>query len=141
MPENLTPEDIEVLNEAMKSYGAPAQEEKNNAHIFLNKVMISKDTTKTGNLSEIEIGITPYSLRTYKTLSLVSDKLVGDELWTEYYKQKAEILSATSLSKKGFLTGLAVVQRRQIEEISEEPKKENSGWFKKKENPGAMNAN
>lgn len=130
--EQLTPLEQAQLAEALESYGTPKAEEKHNVHVFLNKVATSDDTTKTGNLSVEELGVTKYSERTYKNLALASSNLCNDNLWEDYFKKKAEILTATSLSKSGFLTGLAVIQRRQIEDITKE-KKENKGWFTKKD--------
>ena len=49
-----------------------------------------------------------------------------------YWASRGEILTSTSLSRGGFLTGLAVIQRKQIEDMSK-PMTENKGWFKKKE--------
>ena len=131
--EQLTAEDMRLLEEAMKG-GAPLPDDKHNAHTFLHKISISEDTTKTGNLEMLELGTTPYSLRTYKNLKLICESIAEDDMWTDYFKKKGEILTATSLSKGGFLTGLAVVQKRQIEDITQQPTKENSGWFKKKNN-------
>lgn len=127
--EPLTQEEQQLLEEAMKSYGAPQPEEKHNVHVFLNKVASSNDTTKTGNLSEPELGTTPYSLRTYKNLHLICKELVNDDIWADYFLKKGEILTATSLSKGGFLTELAVIQKRQIEDVTK-IRKENKGWFK-----------
>ena len=130
--EQLTPEEQAIFEEAVKNYGAPQQDEKHNVHTFLHKVSVSQDTTKTGNLSEEEIGVTKYSLRTYKKLKLISDKLIGDDMWAEYYRDKGEILSATSLSKDGFLMKQATTQTRQIADITK-PRVQNKGWFKKKD--------
>lgn len=132
MEEELTAEEQQLLAEAMKSYGAPQPEEKHNVHTFLNKVATSLDTTKTGYLSEEEIGTTPYSLRTYKQLSLASDKLCNDDMWAEYFKAKGEILTSTSLSKDAKLISLAVLQRKELADVTPRPKK-NAGWFTKKE--------
>lgn len=134
--ESLTPEELAILEEAMKGAGSPAFEEKQGIHQFLNKVATSKDTTKLGNINEEELGFTPYSLRTYKTLELASKDLCNDDIWEDYFKKKGEILTATSLSKHGFLTGLAVIQRKQIEDVTKpKEQKENKGWFKKKDAP------
>lgn len=130
--EELTPEEVAVLNEAMKSYGTPTPDEKHNVFTFLHKISISDDTTKTGNLTSEEIGTTLYSLRTYKKLQVDSIKLCDDEVWADYFKQHGEILPSTSLSKDGFLANLSVLQRR---EIADKTKKQiaNKGWFKKKD--------
>ena len=106
--------------------------------MFLNKVATSEDTTKTGNLKDEELGYTRFSLRSYKELALASEKLCQNDTWADYFKKKGEILTATSLSRNGFLTNLAVIQRRQIEDMNATPAKENKGWFKPKEKGGAI---
>jgi hypothetical protein len=134
--EQLTQEEQQVLEEAMKSYGSPTQEEKHSIHTFLNKVSTSGDTTKTGYLKDEELGCTLYSLRTYKSLELDSDELCNDEIWARYFKKKAEILSASSLSRDAKLITLAVLQKREIADVTEKPRAENKGWFKKKSQGG-----
>lgn len=133
--EEITQEDIA---EALKSYGSPTPEEKHNVHTFLNSVMKSKDTTKTGFLTDIELGTTKYAERTYKNLELQSKELCNDEIWAEYFKNKAEILTATSLSRNAKLLSLAVLQRRELADMTDAEKiKQNKGWFKKKDkSPG-----
>ena len=132
MEEQLTAEEQELLQEAIKSYGAPQPEEKHNIHKFLNEVSKSKDTTKTGFLTDIELGTTPYAERTYKNLELQSKELCNDDIWAKYFAQKAEILTATSLSRNAKLLSLAVLQRRELADMTE-VKKENKGWFKGKD--------
>ena len=134
MEEQLTPEEQVLLEEAMKSYGAPQPEEKHNVHTFLNKVATSIDTTKTGNLTHEEVGITPFSLRSFKQFSLDSSDLANDDIWAEYFRKEGEILTSTSLSKDAKLISLAVVQRRELADVTK-PRKENKGWFKKDKQP------
>ena len=135
MPEEeqqLTPEEIAALEEMMKGgYGSPKEEEKHNVHTFLHKISTSQDTTKTGNLIEDEIGYTPYSVRTYKQLAVIASDLCNDDIWAEYFRKESEILTATSLSRGGFLVKQATTQTRQIADITK-PKIQNSGWFKPK---------
>ena len=131
--EELTPEQVVLLEDAMKAYGAPQPEEKHNIHVFLNKVATSSDTTKTGNLTIEEIGITPFSLRSYKTMALMSGQLCNDDIWEKYFKDRGEILTSTSLSKDAKLLSLAVVQKRELADVTTKSVKPNSGWFKKKE--------
>jgi len=132
--ENLSPEEKKALTEYL-GFGAQLPEEKYNVHSFLNKVATSDDTTKTGNLKEEELGIPKISLRTLKELSLISDRIVGNTFFKDYYTAKGEILTATSLSKDAKLISLAVVQKRQIEDLTKTERKENKGWFKPKEKP------
>ena len=129
--EQLSQEEMQVFEDAIKSYGAPQVEEKHNVHTFLHKVSISPDTTKTGNITDEECGFTPYSLRTYKQLELASSDLCDDNIWSDYFHKKGEILTATSLSKDAKLISLAVIQKREIADVTKKPMKENAGWFKR----------
>ena len=119
----------EQLVEALKNYGAPTPDEKQNIHTFLAKVSTSKDTTKTGYLSDVELGVTPYSERTYKNLALISGELCNDDLWQKYFNQKAEILTATSLSRNAKLLSLAVLQKKELADVTDINKKPNKGQF------------
>jgi len=131
--EDLTPVEQEQLQELMKAYGSPTPEEKHNQHVFLSKVASSEDTTKTGFLKDEELGFTRFSERSYKEMALASRKLQLNDTWADYFDKKAEILTSTSLSRNGFLTNLAVIQRRQIEDMNMNTMKENKGWFRKKD--------
>ena len=130
--EELTQEQKEELKEYL-GVGTPVPEEKHNVHSFLYRVATSNDTTKLGNLEGDELGKPRLTLRTYKDLALISKEIIGNDFLAEYYTKQAEILTSTSLSKDAKLINLAVVQKRQIEDLSKPPRKENSGWFKKKD--------
>ena len=137
--EQLTPEEQQILEEALKGYGAPQQDEKHNVHTFLHKVSVSPDTTKTGYLEKEEVGITPYSLRTYKQLKVICDKLCSDDIWEDYFSAKGEILTSTSLSKDAKLISLAVIQRKELADMTKS-RMSNKGWFKKKEDKSTDNS-
>lgn len=134
--QNLTPEEKGALREYL-GFGAPMPEEKHNVHSFLYRVATSDDTTKLGNLSIEEIGLPRVNLRTYKEMSLIAHKIMDNTFLGDYYASKAEILTSTSLSKDAKLINLAVLQKRQIEDVTK-PRKENAGWFKKKEDNNAQ---
>ena len=127
---DLSPQEKALVKEYLG--GAPLPEEKHNIHSFLYKVVTQDDTTKLGNLTAEEIGLPRHTLRAYKEIALIADKIIDDPDLKDYYNAKAEILTSTSLSKDGKLINLAVMQKRQIEDVTK-PRKENSGWFKKKE--------
>lgn len=113
------------------SYGAMIPESKENVHTFLSKVVVQKDTTKLGNLKDEEVGEPKHSIRTYKELALIAEKIIGDNELRDYYNAKSEIITATSLSRNAKLLDLAVVQRRELN-VKDGQKKVNKGWFKKK---------
>ena len=86
-------------------------------------------TTRVGNLSAEEVGIPLLSLRTLKECELISSDIIGNSFYTDYFKSKAEILSASSLSKDAKLIGLSALQKREIADTTAKPVTENKGWF------------
>jgi len=129
--EELTPEDIEAL----KKY-FPTPEEKHNVHLFLNKIATSDDTTKTGYLSDEEIGEPKYPLRSAKEFALIAETIIGNDVIKNYFDSLAEITTATSLSKQGFLIKQATTTTKNIADVTKTLKKKNKGWFKKKDEKG-----
>lgn len=127
----MTEEEIEALK---KVFGSPQPEEKQNVHTFLNKVAEKPDTTRVGYVKEEELGTPPLTIRTLKELSLISDKIMDNDFFKKYYEARSEIVTSTSLSKEAMLIKLAVVQRREIADVTPE-KKVNKGWFKRRKNP------
>lgn len=111
----------------------PTPEEKQNVHTFLHNVAIADDTTKVGFLSESELGVPTYPVRTYKELALFCGDIANMDYFQNYFTKKAEIMTSTSLSKNAKLINLAVLQKRQIEDVTKPARKASSSWFKKKE--------
>lgn len=132
MTEELTQDEREALPQYL-GFGAPLPEEKHNVHSFLFRVATSEDTTKLGNLTSDELGLPNLTLRANKELALISNKIMENDYFSQYYGAKGEILTSTSLSKEAKLINLAVLQKRVIEDATSKPIKENKGWFKKKD--------
>lgn len=128
----LTPEEKQELSQYL--YGTPVTEEKHSVHTFLHKVATSDDTTKLGYLREEEIGMPRHPIRAYKNFALMSNKIIDNPFFRDYFVSESEIVTSTSLSRNAKLLNLAVIQRRQVEDITP-PRKENKSWFKKKEEP------
>lgn len=127
--ENLyTEEEVRTYGEEIARKFA---EQKSNIHSFFTKVIQEEDTTKTGNLSEEELGVSNLPVRSLKELELFCEDIYLDEEWAEYFKKMAEIQTASSLSKEGFLLRLSVTQKKELADVTQK-KKENKGWFKKK---------
>ncbi len=106
---------------------------KESKFAFFSNVIKSKDTTKLGNLSSEELGEPQLELRGIKELELFSKKIYQDEGWGEFFHELSEIETATSLSKEGFLLRLAVTSKNEMADTTIQPKKKNSGWFRKKD--------
>jgi len=130
-------EAIKKLAEAMKG-SAMSPEEKQNVFTFLTNVAITKDTTKTAFLRDDkdlnEVGIPKLPVRTYHSLALVASDIMNNVYFEAYFKKEAEIIAKTSLSRGGFLTKLAVMQRREIADVTAPRRRKSSkSWFKSKE--------
>lgn len=108
-----------------------------NMHTFFTNVVKSSDTTKTGNLANEEIGLPKVPVRTYKELALFSKDIINDNRWADYFDKMSEIQTSTSLSKEGFLMRLQVTTKKELADVSPKEKKENKGWFKKKDSGGS----
>lgn len=116
----------------LKSMGvSPTGEDKFNVHRFLDNVAKASDTTKTGNLTEEELGMPKLPARTYKELALFCDDVANMDYFSDYFRKKAEILTSTSLSKDAKLITLAISQMRNITQRLK-TKQQNKGWFSKK---------
>ena len=110
----------------------PQPDEKHNVHTFLHNVAVAQDTTKIGNLKEEEVGMPKLPLRTYKELALFSTEVANMPYFGDYFIKKAEIMTATSLSKDAKLISLAVITRKEMADVTKR-RTINKGWFKTKE--------
>lgn len=130
---------IKKIAEAMQG-NAPSPEEKQNAFTFIHAIATSDDTKKTGYLKvdkELnELGIPELPLRTYHSLAIISDKIMNNDFFRDYFLAEGESVTATSLSREGFLAKLAILQKREIKDTTPKPRKPSSSWFKPKERPG-----
>lgn len=127
----LTPEERLELEQYVTG-SSPMPEEKHNVHKFLHEVAESDDTTKTGYLSEEEIGLPKLPIRTLKSLALYCDNISNMPYFSDYFLKESEIISSTSLSKDAKLLSLAVTSVRQLADVTPKVRKKSKGWFKKK---------
>lgn len=133
--EGLTPEQAainedEYINALLGNQAT--KEDRLTVHNFLAIVASQKDTTRVGNLDETEVGMPKLPLRTYKELALFCNKVANMDYFSDYFNDKGQILTATSLSKDAKLIELAVMQRREITQKTHTRRKENKSWFKRK---------
>lgn len=105
------------------------QGDKQSLYNFLNNVVKTKDTTKVGNLSMDELGMSKLPVRTYQELALFCSDIADMDYFGNYFKKMAEIQLATSLSKEGFLDRIAVTTKKELADVSPKERKKNSGWF------------
>lgn len=127
--EELSPEEMEALEQL---YGYPKEEEKQSIFAFFKKVITMRDSSRTANLTNDEIGTVRNSVRTFQELALYCKEMSLTGV-SNYFDSKAQIILGTSLSREGFLDRLAVTQKRETESKVRKPMTQNKGWFKKKE--------
>lgn len=132
--------DAELNDKITQLLGAaPNPEEKMNVHKFLYDVATADDTTKVGyivvNKDINELGVPRFPLRTLKELELYCNDVANMNYYAEYFRKKAEILTSTSLSRDAKLLTLAVLQKKEIADVTK-VRKENKSWFKKKSEEG-----
>lgn len=122
----------EMTNEQAESMLREYMDGKQNKHTFLRDIVMSDDTTKTGNLDSEELGLPNLELRGMKDLVIFSREVADDESWASYFEKQSEMLTATSLSKDGMLVKLGGTDKKEMADMTPTTKKENKGWFKKK---------
>ena len=128
--DSLTPAEQVELAQFLSA--APMPEEKHSVHSFLYKVATSEYTTKLGYLNEEELGMPKLPLRTHKELAVFSKEVCGLDIFADYFNKIGEITTSTSLSKNAKLLELAVINRRQLEDVTKKPRTKR-GFFKKRD--------
>lgn len=111
-PHGEVSEEEENAMREMLGYGFPQQEEKENIYNYFKKVIYARNNTKTGYLKEDELGVIRLPLRTNLQLAHYCEKM-GMNGFSKYFNDEAQIISASSLSREGFLNNLAVTQKRE----------------------------
>lgn len=122
----------ELTEDEAKEIVRQFAEAKENTQSFFSKVIKADDTTRTGNLSEEELGISQLPVRTYEELSLICNDVLEDKSFGDFFNKMSEIQTATSLSKEALLLKLVVTTKRELADLTQK-KKVKKGFFKKKE--------
>lgn len=133
--EGLTEEQLLKIADAMKD-NAPTPEEKQNVHAFLNNVMLTEDNTKVGNLRDDkeynELGFPVWNVRGALEMAQISELIIGNNFFKEYFEKSADNTLKTSLSRNGFLIKAAVTQVKSVSD-STKRRRTTKGFFKKNE--------
>jgi hypothetical protein len=127
MSEELTEEQAQ---EIIRNIG----QDRHSVHSFLDNVASAKDSTKTGNVGIDELGMPQLPVRTYSELAIFCDEIADEPAWATYFNKMKQSNLSTSLSKDGFLIKAAITTKKELADVTQSPRKENSGWFKKKSN-------
>ena len=130
-------EALKRIVEAMKG-NVPSQDDKNNMHTFLLNVVQAEDIdkiAKVGNLRDDkdinELGNPIWSVRGAFDMAMLSDKLMDNKFFQEFFETQAKNTLITSLSREGFLAKLAVTTTKNVADITRR-RKVNKGMFGKR---------
>jgi len=137
MGEEVTDEEIAKLEEDLKkledkdtSYGSPSASQKDSLFKFFRSILTMEDTTRVGNLTAQELGISNLSVRGWKRIGHYAEA-EGLGLVAEYFNKEAGIITETSMAKKGFFLQTVVTQIKAEKKLKDKSL-EKKGFFSKK---------
>lgn len=138
MTEEVSDEEIKQLEEELKkledkdtSYGSPTAIQKDSLFKFFRDILTLKDTTRVGNLSAPEIGLSRLSVRGNKHIARYAEA-EGLDIVKDYFGDMSNILTESSMAKKGFFLQTVVTQIKAEKKLkSGMPEKKK--WFSGKE--------
>ena len=121
-------ESQQALSEEM--YGSPTPEKKDNQLKLFRDIISGEDSRKVANLDKTELGNVKIGVRSYHSIALFCESQRLFALAT-YFTEEAEIIQATSMSKKGFLLNTIVTQIKREFKQRVMPSLNKKRWFQK----------
>jgi len=120
--------------EVLKALGldempTPVSEDKQGMFSFFKRIISNTFNIKTGNLNEIELGMVKIPVRTNLELAGYCEAM-GMLPFAKAFKNDAQVVLGTSLSRDGFLIREAVTTRREGKtEVKSQKPQVKRGWF------------
>ena len=122
-------EELKKLEDKDTSYGSPTAVQKDSLFKFFRDILTLKDTTRVGNLSAPEIGLSRLSVRGNKHIARYAEA-EGLDIVKDYFGDMSNILTESSMAKKGFFLQ-TVVSQIKIEKKAQHKSDTNKKWFAK----------
>ena len=132
----------ELSDAQLEQYGIAPSKEQSNLYSWFWKVVQLKEepleVVKTGNLFHTEVGDHEFSVRECLNLGELG-VIFGHPTFGQYFQNKAKIITATSMARKGWFMDLSISQRKiRARQKSDSPstnekKWKGAGMFKKKQ--------
>jgi hypothetical protein len=89
----------------------PIQKEQQSLYTLFWKVIGLKDSTKVANLQKTEIGDCGITVRDAQRLAKLG-RIFNNQVFSDFYRDHAEITNATSMARDGFLDELFVSSKK-----------------------------
>lgn len=99
-------------------YGSPTPKKKDSTLVLFRELISATDSKKFGFLTSEELGKSKMSVRDQLDIANYFEG-EGLEGLGEYFKKKAEITFASSMSKKGWFGNLIVTQIKKEQKVKE----------------------
>ena len=110
--QDLYEQDAEAREEQDLFGNVPSPKEKDSIFSFFKHLVGIKDTTRVSNIDPAkELGMLQFSVRTNQYLGLVGD-ICGDDDFSNFWRSQSQIITATAMSKRGWLTELPISNKR-----------------------------
>jgi len=103
--------DVSDFNQEQQFGTYPEAPHKESIFTFFRHLLGITDSSKVANLDRRELGMLDLSVRNSEHLAGLGEML-HNKAYQDYFMRKAEITSATSMSKKGWLPELVVSQKK-----------------------------
>lgn len=103
----------EASSDATDDYGAPSPEDKINQFKITQEALKSKINTKTTYLTTMELGRPLFSMRFYLDCAEMC-KMYNSKLLEKYFRNKAQTMASSGMSREGFIMKLNVTNRKDV---------------------------
>ena len=127
-------EAILKIAQAMKD-NAPTPDEKQNVHTFLTNIIEAnapEKIVKVGNLRDDkemnELGHPTWNVRGALEMARISNKIMANDFFRDYFEASAVETTATSLSRTGFIIRQGTTQTKNVVDATKR-RKRNKGMF------------
>jgi len=105
---------VEMQREANEEYdedNSPTYSKTEDLYSLFWKVLNIKDSSKVGNLERAEMGMLDMSVRDCEKIAMTA-RILGEPEFGKWLDNQAQIILATSSSKKGWFTELFVTAKK-----------------------------
>lgn len=105
---------VELQNEAQEEYSednSPTYSKPEDLYSLFWKTIEIEDSSKVGNLDKQEIGMLDMSVRDCLHIKQTAE-ILGEDEFSKWMGEQAQIILRTSASKKGWLTELFVTAKK-----------------------------